>query len=96
MFFVKRKIWNPAQSFWGWLFIDFNWYGLLLMPFLGRIIKSIERRKLSNLFCMGFYFIAMYGLFSFCTVPLIRSVEFWLMIIVVYYITKKHVYIIKE
>jgi len=81
--------WNIAQSFWGDLYLDFNYWGIFIMPFLGIAIRRIERNKCKNGFCMGFYFIAMYTLFSFCTVPVIRSIEFWLMIITVYVVKCK-------
>lgn len=81
--------WNIAQSFWGDLYLDFNYWGILLMPFIGMAIRKIERNKCRNGFCMGFYFIAMYTLFSFCTVPVIRSIEFWLMIIIVCVVKNK-------
>lgn len=95
----KDFIWNDAQSFWGFLYIDFNWIGLLLMPFWGRIIRVVESYKLRNSFCMCFYFIFMYCLFSFFTIPIIRSIEFWLMILVTFILSKygmRKYYIIKK
>lgn len=84
----KEYIWNDAQSFWGFLFIDFHWLGLLFMPVFGRVIKVIEINKTRSLFCMCFYFIALYTVFSFFTIPIIRSIEFWLMIVVSLFFSK--------
>lgn len=81
-------IWNPAQNFWGYYFVDMHYIGLVLLPILGRIIKYLEINKMNNPFCCCFYFIAMYGLFSFCTVPIIRSIEFWLMITMCLFVKK--------
>lgn len=82
-------VWNPAQSFWGFYFVDLHYLGLIFLPVLGRIIKYLEINKMNNLFCCSFYFIAMYGLFSFCVVPIIRSMEFWLMILTCLFVTKR-------
>ena len=81
-------VWNPAQSFWGFYFVDLNYLGLFFLPVLGRVIKYLEINKMNNPFCCCFYFIAMYGLFSFCVVPIIRSIEFWLMILTCLFVTK--------
>lgn len=81
-------VWNPAQSFWGFYFVDLNYLGLFFLPILGRVIKYLEINKMNNPFCCCFYFIAMYGLFSFCVVPIIRSIEFWLMILTCLFVTK--------
>ena len=81
-------IWNPAQSFWGFYFVDLHYIGLLFLPILGRIIKYLEIYKMNKPFCCCFYFIAMYGLFSFCVVPIIRSIEFWLMILTCLFVAK--------
>lgn len=81
-------VWNHAQSFWGFYFVDLHYLGLIILPILGRIIKYIEINKMHDSFCCCFYFIAMYGLFSFCVVPIIRSIEFWLMILTCLYVTK--------
>lgn len=84
----KEYIWNNAQSYWGFLYIDFHWMGLFFMPLIGHIIRLLEYYKLSKPFCQGFYFIGMYTLFSFFTIPIVRSIEFWLMIITVLLFTK--------
>lgn len=78
---AENYSWNHAQSFWGFYYIDFHWLGLLFMPILGRFIRIAESLKRSSIFFMLIYFVLMYCFFSFTVVPIIRSVEFWLMII---------------
>lgn len=85
-------VWNPAQNFWGFYFVDLHYIGLLFLPILGRIIKYLEINKMNNSFCCCFYFIAMYCLFSFCTVPIIRSIEFWLMSLTCLFIAKRWIF----
>lgn len=80
--------WNPAQSFWGFFFIDFNWLGLCLLPILGVGIKRIEMSKFYNINSLLLYFVLAYCAFSFTTIPIIRSMEFWLMLIVAYIASK--------
>lgn len=84
----KDFIWNDAQSYWGFLYIDFNWIGLFFMPLFGRAIRIVESYKQKTAFCMCFYFIFMYCLFSFFTIPIIRSIEFWLMILTTLFLSK--------
>ena len=81
-------VWNPAQSFYGFFYVDCQYWGLILLPLLGRSIKLIEINKFRKPFCCCFYFIAMYCLFSFCTIPIIRSVEFCLMIVTCILVTR--------
>jgi oligosaccharide repeat unit polymerase len=85
----KNYCWNPAQSFWGDFFIDFNWVGLFFMPFLGYCIRKIEYARYSNVYFQIIYFLLAYTFFSFSTVPIIRSIEFWLMLIVGRFMAKK-------
>ena len=84
----KDYIWNDAQSYWGFLYIDFHWIGLFFMPLFGRVIRIVESYKQRKVFSMCFYFIFMYCLFSFFTIPIIRSIEFWLMILVALTLSK--------
>lgn len=81
-FIAEQYSWNPAQSFWGFYFVDFHWIGLLFMPILGRFIKIAESYKQCSIVYMLLYFVFMYCFFSFTVVPIIRSIEFWLMIVV--------------
>lgn len=79
---AEHYSWNPAQSFWGFYYVDFHWIGILFMPILGRFIKIAESLKRSSVIFILLYFVFMYCFFSFTVVPIIRSIEFWLMITV--------------
>lgn len=75
-------VWNPAQSFWGFWYIDFKYIGFPVLYLLGRYIKKIEIYSKFKVSYQMLYFVFMYCAFSFTTIPIIRSMEFWLMIIV--------------
>ena len=88
---AEQWVWNPAQSFWGFFFIDFNWFGLLLMPLIGVGIKKIETAKFSNKFWAMMYFVFAYTMFSLVTIPAFRGPEFMLMLFVAYISARRFV-----
>lgn len=81
---AEHWVWNPAQSFWGFYFVDMNWLGVLFLPFLGWFIKKFEISKNCRKFWALMYFVFAYATFSMVTVPMFRGPEFLLMIVLAY------------
>jgi hypothetical protein len=82
--------WNPAQYFNSYLFMDFRYFSLIFYPIFGYFIKYIElKKKAKNKFFISSYFIFMFTVSTFISVPFIRGVEFWLCIIICYFLSKQ-------
>ena len=81
---AEQWIWNPAQSFWGFYFVDFNWIGLILIPLLGVAIKKFETAKFYSKYWALMYFVFAYTTFSLTTIPVFRAPEFLLMLVLAY------------
>ena len=81
---AEQWIWNPAQSFWGFYFVDFNWIGLLILPLLGVAIKKFETAKFYSKYWALMYFVFSYTTFSMTTIPVFRAPEFLLMLVLAY------------
>lgn len=77
-------VWNPAQSFWGFYFVDTNWIGLILLPLLGVAIRKFEIGKFNKKFWALMYFVFAYTTFSMTTIPVFRAPEFLLMLVLAY------------
>jgi len=77
-------VWNPAQSFWGFYYVDMNWIGLFLLPLLGMAIKKFETGKFYSKYWTMMYFVFAYTTFSMTTIPVFRAPEFLLMLVLAY------------
>ena len=83
-------IWNPAQYFASYLYIDFGIYSLLIFLILGFIVRRIQVKTLmANLRYTSIYFITLFVLVTFISVPIVRGIEFWLIIILAVFLSTK-------
>lgn len=74
---------NPAQYFNSYLFIDFGYLSFLFFPVIGYFINFVElMKRRSSTFFTSFYFVLMFTVTSFISVPFLRGMEFWLLIII--------------
>jgi hypothetical protein len=82
--------WNPAQYMVSYAFQDFGYFIFLYFFVIGFIIRSIEYKAKykKNIRFIAVYFLTLYCLVSFISVPVIRSIEFWLMVIVSIFMTR--------
>ncbi|KQN34085.1 hypothetical protein ASE92_15790 [Pedobacter sp. Leaf41] len=85
----KNWVWNPAQYFNSYLYMDFGFFSFLFYPFFGYFIRCVEiLKKNGNRFYTGFYFILLFCITTFISVPFIRGMEFWLLIVVCLLLSK--------
>ena len=83
-------IWNPAQYFASYLYIDFGIYSLLIFLILGFIVRRIQVKTLmGNLRYTSIYFITLFVLVTFISVPIVRGIEFWLIMILAVFLSTK-------
>lgn len=83
-------IWNPAQYFASYLYIDFGIYSLLIFLILGFIVRRIQVKTLmANLRYTSIYFITLFVLVTFISVPIVRGIEFWLIMILAVFLSTK-------
>lgn len=82
--------WNPAQYIVSYAYQDFGNFYFLFFFVLGYLAKKVDVfvHQKNNKFYISIYFILLYAIISFISVPVIRSVEFWLMIIVALFMSK--------
>ena len=77
----EKWVWNPAQYFASYLYIDFGFFSVLFFFFIGWLVRVIQVKALKgNLKFVAVYFIILFGITTFISVPIIRAVEFWLLI----------------
>lgn len=82
-------VWNPAQYFNSYLFMDFGYFSFLLYPFIGYYINYVElKKKQGAKFYTSFYFAFMFTVTTFISVPFIRGMEFWVIILICMMVTK--------
>lgn len=76
-------VWNPAQYGVGYAYMDFGIFFFLFFLVLGVFARYITVKSYSGklIFCSS-YFVFVYGLMSFVTVPVIRGLEFYVALIV--------------
>ena len=82
--------WNPAQYIVSYAFQDFGYFLFLFFFFIGYLARKVDLKahKYNDIFYVSIYFILLYTIISFISVPVIRSVEFWLMIIISFFMSK--------
>lgn len=84
-----KWIWNPAQYMNSFLFQDFGYFSLLVYFFIGWFIKNIEYWASKNHMYYQFsQFIFLFAISTFWFVPIIRAVEFWLMLLIPFMFTR--------
>lgn len=83
-------VWNPAQYFASYLYIDFGIYSFLIFFVLGLIVRRIQVKTLmGNLRYTSMYFIVLFVLVTFISVPIVRGIEFWLIMILAVFLSTK-------
>ena len=82
-------IWNPAQYFNSYLFMDFGYFSFLIYPVMGYFINLVEinKRRGSRLYT-SLYFVLMFTIATFISVPFLRGMEFWVLIIICWLLSK--------
>lgn len=74
--------WNSAQYFTSYAFQDFGYFYFVLLYIVGIILYQIHNQVEKNIYASATYFIVLYGVVSFVTVPAIRGIEFWLALLI--------------
>ena len=81
---IADHIWNSAQYFNAYLYMDFGYYSLLIYVFLGMFMSHVESKRRSyNFKYIGTYFFCIFVIVSFITVPFIRAIEFWFVLCII-------------
>ncbi len=99
-YLITNFEWNPAQYFISYLYQDFGYLSLFFCFFGGIICKIIEvKKQQGNTFFTGTYLFIIFVLITFITVPFIRAIESWLVLLIIffltYFFTKKYGYNIR-
>lgn len=80
---AKVVIWDNAQYFFGYLFLDFKFFSFIVVFLLGIMIARfqmlINRKKK---YAISMFFVILFAISTLVVVPIIRGVEFWLMLII--------------
>lgn len=75
-------IWSPAQYFASYLYIDFGAFSFIVFFIIGLLVRRIQIKTLKgSIRYTSIYFIILFVLVSFVSVPIIRGVEFWLLLV---------------
>lgn len=85
----KVWVWNPAQYFNSSLFMDFGLFSFFVQFLIGYIIRRIQ--ILANrgvLFFVSIYLVISFAVCTFYSVPIIRAIEFWLMLSIAFILNK--------
>lgn len=78
-----QYIWNPAQYMNSYLYQDFGYFSLLVYFIMGWFAKNIDYWKNSlNIRYGSLFFTFLFAFSTFWFVPIIRAVEFWLMLLI--------------
>lgn len=79
---IDYWVWNPAQYFNSYLYMDFGLLSMIIYFFLGFFIRRLQYGALnSQRFYVSIYMIILFAINTFISVPIIRATEFWVMII---------------
>ncbi len=85
-FFVNSQYlweWNPVQYFASYAFQDFGYFYFILFYILGIILFLVDFTALKqrNIKSVVIYFIVLFGVISFLFVPVIRSIDYWFILL---------------
>lgn len=76
-------VWDNAHYFYSYLYMDFGIFSFVVMFVLGMAVNKYQQLvNDKNKFALCFYFLVLFTICTLIVVPIIRSVEFWLMIII--------------
>lgn len=83
---IADYIWNSAQYLNAYLYMDFSFFMLFVQFLIGCFISVIEsRRRAFDFIYIGGYFFYIFVIVSFITVPFIRAMEFWFVLLLIYF-----------
>lgn len=83
-------VWNPAQYFASYLYIDFGLFSFFTFFIIGQLIRKIQVKTIQgSIRYTSIYFIVLFVLVTFISVPIIRGIEFWLMLSLSLFLSKK-------
>ena len=82
--------WNPAQYIVSYAFQDYGYFFILFFLFMGYLARKVDYKaqSINSIFYVSIYYILLFTIVSFISVPIIRSVEFWLMILIAFIMSK--------
>lgn len=81
-------LWNPAQYFNSYLYIDFGIFSFFIQFLLGYFFRKLQIKvNCGYKFYVAIYLIIIFAICTFISVPIIRAVEFWLMLIISVFLT---------
>lgn len=76
-------VWDNAHYFYSYLYMDFGIFSFIVMFILGMAVSKYQQLiNAKNEFAIGFYFLVLFTICTLIVVPIIRSVGFWLMIVI--------------
>lgn len=85
----KVWVWNPAQYFNSSLYMDFGLFSFFIQFLIGYIIRRIQiQANRGALFFASIYLVISFAVCTFYSVPIIRAIEFWLMISIAFVLKK--------
>ncbi|WP_294208415.1 hypothetical protein [uncultured Chryseobacterium sp.] len=80
---------DTAQYFASNLYIDFGYFFFVGFYLMGIFVRRIQIKSISGAsYYPQIYFIVLFALASFVSVPIIRGVEFWVMLLLAYLYNK--------
>ncbi len=74
--------WYPAQYFTSYAFQDFGYFYFVLFYIVGILLFQIDNKAEKNIYVSSIYFIVLYGVVSFFTVPAIKGIDFWIALLI--------------
>lgn len=82
-------VWNPAQYFNSSFYMDFGIFSIPCFFLLGYIIRKIQIKAIDgHLFFTSIYFISLFAISTFISVPFIRGIEFWVSLVIAFVTSK--------
>ena len=76
-------IWDNAQYFYGYLFLDFGFFSFLVMFLLGILVAKLQKLVNKKIkYPISVFFVILFAISTFVVVPIIRGVEFWWMLMI--------------
>lgn len=78
-------VWDNAQYFYGYLYLDFGDFSIIVIFLLGFLLSKYQNLvNLNHKTAISVFFVILFSVSTFIVVPIVRSVEFWWLIIVAY------------
>lgn len=82
-------VWNPAQYFFGYLYLDLSLASIPFCFFIGSLLGYIDTKSQAGVGrTYSIYFVVLYCIISFLGVPALRGVEFWFTLTITYTLSR--------